>query len=119
MDYIKGVLVKNNKGELGIVTDDRRNKLLILLGDGLNIEDDRWNWEPVPFGENKITCCFVELLGMYDYAPDIRLKYQEQLLKHEKLEQDMDRLYAAFNDLEERVEDLDGIKNKTTRVLTQ
>ncbi len=114
MDYVKGVLVKNRKGEIGIVTDDRRNKLAIMLGDGLNIEDDSYNWEPVPFGENKLTCCFVEMLATYDYAPDLRVKWRELELNYNHriavMEDDIERLYK-------RMEEMDGIKREVTKVL--
>ena len=114
MDYLKGVLVKNRRGEIGIVTDDRRGKLAIMLGDGLNIEDDQYNWEPVKFGDSKLTCCFVELLATYDYAPDLRAKWRELELNFNRriqdLEIDNERLFK-------RMEEMDGIKREVTKVL--
>jgi len=122
---MKGTLVKNQAGEIGIVTDMTRDKIMVLLGDGLRMDDYQVNWEPVLFGKTNIPCSFVELLPIYELAPDLRVRWAEYEKSQKTVINELTQAITSYerrinrliNQLFERVEAIDGLKRETTEVL--
>ena len=81
--------------EYGIVVDDKRGDMTLLMGDGLCVLTPKEGWITIPWHgpqlihqnataattpvPNLIPCCFVELLPVYEYASpdDIRVELQK------------------------------------------